>query len=238
MIFLNILLDVVILAFLLFPLVNGIRRGFLHTLLHFGKSLIAFIVASCFAKPLGLFLKNAFFYDRVYDKVYAQFTESAAQSSAEMVAKVPEGMQNTLSAFGVDVNAMAEQSLARQENAISDFSANVAGAVSGAIGFAVAFIALFFACVFLLRLLTPILDKLVNKLPVIGKINRILGAVIGVVIGILFAWAASQMIVGVLGLFTDFDWTGTWLLSFFYTVSPLNWLLRIAIAGMTGVIII
>lgn len=234
----NILLDVVILAFLLYPLINGIRHGFMHTLLHLGRSLIAFILASCFAKPLGLFLKNAFLYDRIYERVFSEFTESAAQSSAEMVAKVPQGMQTALSVFGVDVNAMAEQSLAQQEGAVSNFSANVAGAVSGAIGFAIAFFALFFVCSLLLRFLGPVLEKLVNKLPIVNKVNRIFGAVIGLVIGLLFAWGASQLLVGILGLFFDYDWTGTWLLSFFYRVSPLSWLLRLAIAGMTGVVIV
>ena len=49
----NLVSDLLILLALLIPVVLGIKRGFVDTALRFGKTIIAFALASFFAKPVG-----------------------------------------------------------------------------------------------------------------------------------------------------------------------------------------
>ncbi len=233
---LNIVSDVLVLLVLLIPIILGIKRGFVDTALRFGKTMIAFILSCIFAKALGAWLKEKI-YPAVYDKISALFVGETAETLSEsaMLEKIPEGVRDTLATTGFDVGEMASSAAEKGNAMIESFAQSVSSAASGALAYVLAFVGIFAVSLLLIALLRPVLSFIVEHLPVVKTFNKILGAAMGVLIGLLFAWILSQLLVGLLGLIAHNSWTDTYLLSFFYRVSPLQWLFSIAVQSIVAI---
>ncbi len=232
---LNIVLDVLVLAVLAVPLISGAVKGFVHTLLHLGKSLIAFVLACVFVKKLGAWIKAKWIYQLVRNNIAKLFAEGGASTENELVAALPESIRNTLAAVGMDVDAMASDAVAQGEAIRESFIESVSQGVSGVLSFALAFAAIFLVSILGIMLLRPLLDWLVTHLPVVKTWNKVLGALLGLLLGVIFSWVCAQLIVGVSGLVAYHDWTDTYLLSFFYQVNPLRWLLQIVVKSIASI---
>ena len=66
----------------------------------------------------------------------------------------------------------------------------------------------------------------------------VVGLLIGLLIGMVFAWILAQLLVGVLGLVAGSDWTNTLLLSLFYRVNPIKWILLAAVQSITAISVV
>ena len=233
---LNIVADVLVFLVLLIPVILGIKRGFVDTALRFGKTIIAFILSCIFAKKLGAWLKEKI-YPFVYEKISAFFEGETAETLSEgsMLEKLPEGVRNTLTATGFDVNQMASDAAEKGEAMVESFAQSVSNSAAGALAYVLAFVAVFVASLLLIAILRPLLNLIIEHLPVVKTFNRLLGALMGVFIGLLFAWIASQLLVGLLGLIAHNNWTDTYLLSFFYRFNPLQWLFSIAVQSIAAI---
>ncbi len=233
----NICLDILILAIFLVPIIVGVRKGFVHTLLRFGKTVIALILSCSFAKALGGWIKSKWMYASVHKNITSLFAEEGATtaSEADLVAALPDSIQKTLSFFGMDVNSMASEAAAKEDAVIERFVESVSHGVSGVVSFVLAFALLFFGSLLLIFLLRPLVDWLAGRIPVVNTCNRLLGALFGVLWGVVAAWVGAQIIVGILGLVAYIDWSNTVFLSFFYRITPLRWLLRFIVQSIVSI---
>ncbi len=235
MLALNIVLDVLVLAMLVVPFIIGLVKGFVYSLLHLGKTLIAFIFACAFVKKLGAWIKEKWIYQFVRDNIAELFVGSEESTEGSLVSSIPEGIRNTLAAIGLDVDTMASEAVAQGEAVEEKFIESVSQGVSGVLSFVLAFGAIFLISILAILLLRPLIDWLARTLPVVKTWNRILGAIFGLLLGIIFSWVGSQIFVGVAGLVAYHDWTSTYLLSFFYQVNPLRWLLQVVVRSIASI---
>lgn len=231
----NIVLDIIILAVLLVPLVIGLFKGFVHTVLHLGKTLIAFLVSCAFVKPLAVWVKTKWIYNVTRENMTELFMGGEHSTEEQLIEAVPEGIRNTLSTVGMDVNSMANEAVQAGEAMKESFIESLSQSVSGVISFAIAFAVLFLGTILLIFVLRPLINWLATHLPVVKTCNTLLGGVFGLLLGLIFAWVAAQLLVSIGGLFLHYDWTETYLLSFFYRVTPLKWLLQIAIQSIATI---
>ena len=74
-----------------------------------------------------------------------------------------------------------------------------------------------------------------GELPLISSLFSGISVEDILLLGLIFAWVVAQLLVSIGGLFLHYDWTKTYLLSFFYRVTPLKWLLQIAIQSIATI---
>ncbi|MBQ9736160.1 MAG: CvpA family protein [Clostridia bacterium] len=225
----TILLNVAMVVAILLPALRGYGRGFVKMTLHLFRFVIAFVLSSIFAKPLGILLKDKWLGDKFYNTIYEALHSSVEQITGgeSMVNALPAGIRAILETFGVDVGAEAESAVASGEAMIETFSASIADKLSSFVGVAIAFIGLFLISLLVLSLFSGLLSALVEKLPLIGTVNKLLGFAFGALIGVIVAWLLAQLIVTLLVTFTEVDYSGAVLLNFFHDISPIRWLLQL-----------
>lgn len=227
--YLHIILDVIIVIFLILPIIQGFRHGFVKTVLRLGKFLISFVFSCLFCKKMGVWLRDKWIYQFVYGKLNGIVEQEVSSGATiESIAEtLPEGLDETLSAFGVDLGAVAEELAVSSETAISDFTVQVSLYVANIASVVVGFALLFLGAMIVLTIVGAILNLIVTHLPIIKKINSWLGGLLGVFLGFSSAWGMSQIIVALLGFFAMVDYTDAVVLTFFHDVNPLGWLFRL-----------
>ena len=233
---LGIVADILLLVVLLIPVVLGIKRGFIDTALRFGKTLIALVSACIFSKGLGAWLKGKL-YHPIYEKIAGFFGGETSETLSEsaLVEKIPEGIRQTLTSAGFDVEAMASDAAGQGANMVDAFSSSVANGAAGVLAYVISFVALFVGTLLLVILLRPLLRFVIEKTPVVKTLNKWLGALVGLLIGLVFAWILAQLLAGVLGLVAESSWTNTILLSLFYRVNPIKWIFLAAVQGIAAI---
>lgn len=233
---LNVVSDVLLLIVLIIPIILGVKRGFVDTALRFGKTLIAFVCACVFSKGLGAWLKSKL-YSPIYERIASLFEGETADTlnQTSMLEKIPEGIRQTLTSTGFDVEQMASDAAEKGTNMIDSFAESVANGAAGVLAYALAFVAIFVGVLLLVLILRPLLKFIVEHLPIVKTFNKWLGGLVGLLIGLLFAWILAHLLVGVLGLIAHNNWTDTILLSFFYKVNPLKWIFTVAVQSIAAV---
>ena len=233
---LNLVSDLLIVLVLLIPIILGIKRGFVDTALRFGKTIIAFALASLFAKPVGAWVKGLI-HPTVSEKMLAFFEGETAETlnASTMLDKVPEGVKTSLSVPGFDVEGMAKDAAAKGEEMIESFAGSLSNSVSGALAYVIAFAGIFLLALILVPVMRMLLNFIVKRLPIIRTLNRLLGALMGALIGLMFAWMLSHALAWVLGAIAHNNWTDTYLLSFFHKFNPLRWIFSVAIESISSI---
>ena len=225
---LTILLNLAMIIAILIPAVRGYMRGFVKMAFHLFRFVIAFVLSSCFAKPIGLLLKEKWLGDKFYNTIYDALHSAAGEITGgeSMANALPSGIRTILETFGVDVTAEANQALATEQT-LESFSMNLSDKLASFVGAAIGFVAVFLLSLLVLALFSGILTAIIEKLPLIGKLNKLLGFVFGALIGVIIAWLAAQLIVTALVTFTEVDYSGAVLLNFFHDISPIRWILQL-----------
>lgn len=238
--FLHIILDLIIVVILAIPIIQGFRRGFVKMLLRVGKFLISCVLACLFCKKLGVWLRDRWIYRFVHEKISDLISAKAEEGATltHIAESLPEGLEETLSTFGVDVNSVAAEVSESGANAVAEFTDRLAGYVSNiasvVLGFAILFVLFLIVTVIVGRLLNAI----VTRLPIIKTLNTWLGGALGVLLGFCYAWGAAQIVVAILGLFAMVDYSGAVILGFFHGVNPLGWLLRLLVSSLYSITIL
>ena len=228
MVWVCVLSDLLIVTLLMIPVLNGVRKGFVKTVVKFGKTLLSFALACLFAKPLGVLLENKLLYDFISEKVAGLFETDRVKDSAELLAALPNDLKRFLLLCGLDVNAMAESAAIQSDRLVGRFTEALSEGIASTLGFTVAFIGIFLTAWLSIHFFGPLMDSLVGKIPVVKSFNKGLGALLGLLIGVMAAWVCARAIVSIGGFFFAIDFAKAYVLMFFYRASPLNWLLAFA----------
>lgn len=180
---------------LLFFIVLFTVRGFLKSLISFGKTFISFIIAALFGPLASTFLADNVFGKSITGFVYNKLSSfyGSATDAMDMTALFEklDGDLAWIKGFGVDISAL-EAKYGTLTGATADdlyeLSKAIASPAVNAISSVVAYIGLFtvsfLLCIVLTFVLSGISD-IIEKIPVVGKLNHFLGFLFGAATGAL-----------------------------------------------------
>lgn len=194
----HILFDIVLLALFAFLMLRGYFRGFIKTVLSFGRLVLAVLVTLIFGAAFSGWIDKTFVNPPVFDFVYGKLymlAGDAVENISEFVSDLPTALKGF-----VDSAALEEKYGAAGVSAdvlVTDVATSVSGAVSSVISTVIGYVLLFALSFVVLTVVIFILNKVV-KLPVIKTGDRILGLVLGVVSGLIAVSLVSAILYAII----------------------------------------
>lgn len=189
----HVLLDLAFLLVCVFFVFLYAKRGLIKSLVHFFKTLLAFVIAFLLGDKLGAVLCDKWIggavNNFVYGKIQALYANASDGLSADaMLKEFPsflrtESMQQTLSGMEGSGDAMVQ-------SATDAISAPIATAISNVLGY----VAVFLLALVFLWIAAALLTKIVERITILGTLNTVLGGIFGFVIAILILFAVSSVI--------------------------------------------
>ena len=189
----HIILDVVFLLVGFGLIVVCAKRGFLKSVIHFFKTILALTAAYLWGSALGGILRDRFILSPVrnfvYDKLNAAYTgatdgvdATALLNSLPEFLQTEEIQQKILSAEG-----SGEQFVSSAADSIATPVATVFSNILGYIGvFLIALIALWIAAI--------LLNKIIEQVGILDRINTLLGAILGLFIAMILLLVVSSIV--------------------------------------------
>ncbi|MBR5453835.1 MAG: CvpA family protein [Clostridia bacterium] len=208
----SLILDLIIIVTVVIILVNGVKRGFVKSVMSLITTVAAFFAAWFLTPPVSLFLDDRFFSGAISSSVEKTLrglltSNGDGYNVSKLFEDSPEAFSSLLDSFGVDRAALAADygsNTAASDNVISSMADTISAPVSSLVSKVVAFIGLFLAALLVLVLLTAIIN-LFTKLPVIRSANRLLGFVFGLIMAALAAIILSKLFSPVINLLSTFN---------------------------------
>ena len=227
-----ILLDVLLIAVLIFFTLRGAKKGFVLTLCSLVAVIVAFLGANLLADTLAPKVAEA-----IQPKLEAVIEESLTDALRHTEFTAPDGDVATsaedIPLSGVlevlQENALYKQFLGGIEKAVNEgvaasaasAASKVAAAVAAQLARGIIFLLGFVVVLVLWWLLSHALD-LVAKLPVLNSLNNGLGGVIGLVKGVVIVYVAVWALYGLTGYVTAEMMEQTYLFRFLATHGPME----------------
>ena len=217
----NIIIDLILIAVILFSAFISARRGFVKVLVETVGFVAAIIVAFTISTPLAELT-----YDKIIEPPIIKAAVNAVGESAEHEAwnALPEFLMNN-DLFGEEVNSFTEKIT---QNISSGTEAAVKTASQDIVKpIAVKIFGLLYSVILILVLsiLVKFLAGLINGMfsfSIIGKLNRTLGGVLGAVKGIIIAMIICMVISLIISftgkplfIFTEENIVNTYIFKFF-----------------------
>lgn len=224
-VWLQLLLNGLMLISVILPAIRACSAGFAKTVLQFFRYLIALALSLLFVSPLGALLKRAWLDRATYDLIYRTVQEKVDLSTeaAAFADALPRGVRRLLAVFRFDLDAALKSIEATGDEMLRAFAKAVSDRVSSIAAALLAFVLVFAASLFVLFLLSRVLRFLLERLAFLERVDRVFGLLLGLAVGVLCASVVSQPIVAILTAFTEVDYSAAPLLRFFHDNSPLRW---------------
>ena len=228
-----ILLDVLLIAVLLFCAFRGAKKGFVLTLCSLVAVVVAFLGANILADTMAPKVAEA-----LQPKLEAVIEESLTEALRNTQFTTSDGdvaaSTEEISLSGVlevlQENALYKQFLSGVEKALEEGAAStaatarVAAVVAAQLARGLIFLVGFVVVLLVWTLLSHALD-LVAKLPVLNTLNNGLGGLIGLVKGVAIAYVAVWALYSLTGYVSTEMMEQTFLFKFLALHSPLDLLL-------------
>lgn len=188
------ILDVVLLALIAGTIIFYSHRGFIKTVLGFGRTVLGVILAWFLGPKLGMAIVNRFWAEKITEKVYnvlCSLFDAGAESFdlSALFDRLPEAFLQLIRLFGADLEALEAQfgamTAATREN-LTDFAQSIAQPIMNLLGNFIGFALVFFGTCLAVAILSGILSK-IFELPVLKQINGFLGFALGVACAVLNA---------------------------------------------------
>jgi len=185
--------DVVFLVvFVLFVFLYA-KRGLIKSIVHFFKTLLAFVAAFLFGGAVGDFLREAFIGNAVnrfvYDKIHSMYESTTAGLSAEEILEAFPAFLRTDSVREALI-ACEGSGEAMIQSAADAVSNPIATAISNVLGY----IGVFLVALIAFWIVAVILTKIIEKISVLGFLNTVLGGVFGCLIALVVLFVAASVI--------------------------------------------
>jgi len=185
----GIILDLIIVAIILFVILQSAKHGFVRTFIE----LAGFILSLMVAVSISGNLAAQIFDNQIGPKISSGIEEKLQKSESSIVDSVQESVPafvvSGAKALNIDIKDIAQQNTGDSISQISDnITQTVAKPIITALLQAILITLIFAVLMFLVRFLAKAINKIFN-LPIIGSINKILGGCIGAAKGIVVAVA-------------------------------------------------
>ncbi len=227
--FIDIVLDLVLVAMLAAGAFIGYKIGFIKTVCRPLRGLLALVLAFFTAAPVGNAIIKPMISTPVVNQLTAFLSENCGQITVENAAdKLPTLIKMALGLGGVDVGeliaGMGDATVAES------IASAVADPFVGIVSTIIAFVVLLFAFKLFMGLLIGIVNGILDR-GIVGLVNKILGCVITLILSFFLCWALSAIFETVINLpvFVDSGWTegfsGGFIYRFFKMINPIELLL-------------
>lgn len=186
----NVLLDLILLGVMVFFVVLGVRRGLVRSAVHFVGSLAAAFLASALGGGLARWLFDAFFRQRLTEKI-AETIETAGMDSLnrgvrELMDHLPDFLQRAMEERGVTVSSL-EGMLAHRTGEASQLVTDALAPVFVGLLKVLAVLLLFFLFSILVRVIADLVSG-IFRLPILHQVDLILGGVFGLLLAFVVVW--------------------------------------------------
>lgn len=236
-----IILDVLLLAVLVFFILRGAKKGFVLTLCSLVAVLVAIIGANILADMLTPKVAEAI-QPKLEQVITEQLNEAIGQLDFSQMDSLPPTVEDIPVTGVLEVlreNELYKQFLGGIEDALNEGAAATAASAASRVAAVVAaqlargliFIIGFLVVLLAWTLLSHALD-LVAKLPVLNSLNSGLGGVIGLVKGVVIVYIAVWALYSLTGYVTQEMMEQTYLFRFLALHSPMELLMMKDLASL------
>lgn len=206
----SLLLDLLIVAVLVFGLLSGVRRGFVRTVIELIGYALILVLAFTAAGPVSEKVYDKFVRETVEQSVSSAFSETAVESIEpsvdEVYERLPDSIKSLLAHYSVTPESV--------KSALNDHTGETAETLAGRISDLVAapfqslirliVIGLLFAVgLVVIRLVAKACNSLVEALPLVGGLNRFLGGTAGLLKGAVISVFVANLLMLLLSLSSD-----------------------------------
>lgn len=169
------------------------KRGFLKSVIHFLKTILAFVFAYLFGSKLGQFLCDRFIGGAVRDWVYGKL-DAVYQQAAGAVNT--ESVMDAFPDFLIsdNVKAQIEAAEGSGEQMVNSLTHSIATPAATVISNIIGYIGVFLISLVVLWVAAVVLTKLIDHIGFLHTLNVILGAVLGLLIALTLLFVAASVI--------------------------------------------
>ncbi len=203
----NIILDIAVIAFIVFSFVRGIKKGLVKTAFGLVAVVAALLIAYNFSQELSVYVQSTQKYQTITDSVRQSVTQSINQRFEEQPSEESpdtenntqnnDFLENILKSTGINLDELDNQ----YRTAISDGAKNtsqlidelIITPVSEFVCRSLSFAVLFLASLVVIHLVILLLD-VIFKLPLLNGVNKFGGALLGTALGVLKALALCTLV--------------------------------------------
>ena len=194
-----IIVDLLLLAIVIYFLIMGIRRGFMRTLLSFVSKIASVMLAYFISDKYDELIYETFFKESIISNIEEKLASSpggeVSQQISDLLTSVPESVSALARALGIDFLSLGESLSASGINGeVSAFVEQILSGpavfICGIIIFAIAYAVITFVFNILINLLCKIV-----KLPILKTADKALGGALGLFNGFITVLILSYVCV-------------------------------------------
>ena len=184
-------------------------KGFVGSVLSFGKTVISLILAYIFGGRLAFWLAQGFLGEWVRDSVFSMFRnmfDAGAETFdlSRAVEEMPDSIRALLVNLGVDMNAISASGTENAATAdqLREFSLSVSNPIVDFVSSVLGFLLVFFVSIIAISVLIRVSD-LITSIPGIHFCNQTLGFLLGVALALVVVLLLARVGAALLALATS-----------------------------------
>lgn len=197
----SIAIDIILAIIIILPVILGIKRGFVKTVM----GLVSVLIAICASYILTPYL-SPLCRDKIVEPYMRTPVESQIESmldasgetfdteSLENLSEIPDVVKNICDTFGIDIQDIKSNEEIDKQSPDQSISDHITELILSRTAYIIAFISVFIAAAIVLRIITIILCA-ICKMPILNSINRIAGAVFGFCFGGISAFVIAKLLI-------------------------------------------
>lgn len=202
----GILIDVIILAIIIFCVFLSAKKGFVRTAIEVAGFILAILISLAVSKPLSSFVYDKTVEPGVINAVSDASADSTKNAANAFWEKLPEFVKVNAQAEGITADTVSQRLTENSDGGIKAAAKTVSSNIIkpvfvSVISFAVSAV-LFVILMIVVRFLARLLNKFFS-FSIIGKMNSALGGAIGLIKGVLVATAVCMVISSVVSFTTN-----------------------------------
>ncbi len=194
-------IDIILAIIIILPVILGIKRGFVKTVM----GLVSVLIAICASYILTPYL-SPLCRDKIVEPYMRTPVESQIESmldasgetfdteSLENLSEIPDVVKNICDTFGIDIQDIKSNEEIDKQSPDQSISDHITELILSRTAYIIAFISVFIAAAIVLRIITIILCA-ICKMPILNSINRIAGAVFGFCFGGISAFVIAKLLI-------------------------------------------
>ena len=217
----SIVVDILLVAIILFGMASGAHKGFVKTVARPVKFVAALLFAYYVCDSISVKFIEPFIQAPIASQLKDFMYEKCAHlTPANVSEELPTLLKMAAGMFGINVEEVAQSSVTGILDSIIE---SLTGPIVHIVGIIVSFVVAYFAAKIVLSIAVFLID-LVLKAGPLGVVNKILGFVFGSAFSVIIAWALVSVAEFAMG-FVGYDFEAGYIFNFFSDFNPLDLLL-------------
>ncbi len=188
-------IDLILIAVFGVTVFIGYRKGFLRTVLGFGRLLATILLTYTFGKPFSAWIDNRFVRPRIYESVKEKLTELADSAEGNVTAF----LDNFPVRYRLFADTASADTSGGVDGLVEQYAPAISTKISQLLATVIGYILLFILLYLIISLVVHLTGKLAD-LPIIRGIDRFLGAAVGVINGVLLTCLIATILYGIMYL--------------------------------------